>query len=82
MQSLRLASNLRLFINRQSKCMVRPIYTTRINNESETSKLIRLRREREAKTEQTTGFDKMLNFNEYHIQIFRRHDNKEINRKR
>lgn len=60
----------------------RCLSTSQTSFESETSKLIRLRREREAQEEQTTGFDKMLQLNELHLQIMRRSETPEVRRKR
>lgn len=76
------SSNLKLLVSKQSRCLIKSFHTSRLNCESETSKLIRLRREREAKEEQTTGFDKMINFNEYHLQMMKKHDTPEIIKKR
>lgn len=80
----RLSANLALrLIARQPRISTgRCLGTSQTRFETETTKLIRLRREREAKEEQTTGFDKMLQLNELHLQIMRRTETPEIRRKR
>ena len=73
---------IRLLARQPRTQISRCLGTSQVSFESETSKLIRLRREREAKEEQTTGFDKMLQLNELHLQILRKNETPEIRKKR
>lgn len=84
MLPLRLNSNLIRALNRcsSSRSMIRCLSTSQSRFESETSRIIKLRKEREAGQEHTTGFDKMLRFNELHIRMMKKHDTPQQNRKR
>ena len=79
----KLSANLTIRLARQPRItLIRCLATSQVHFESETSKLIRLRREREAREEQTTGFDKMIQLNELHLEIMRRNETPEIRQRR
>lgn len=81
-----LANNLNKLLTKNSTArslfMFKGLSTSQCKYESETNKLIKLRREREAKEEQTTGFDKMIQYNVFHLKMMKKYDTPEINRKR